>query len=93
MDDDAYDTAERARLTEEELNETFEQLCASKAEEFRMLGYDHVSGSDVWSCVSDKYAKTGYPQLHQIVNDILSLKVTTLMNWLTMSIYRKDARF
>jgi hypothetical protein len=93
MDDDAYDTAERIELTDEELNETFEQLCSSKAEEFRMLGYDHVSGSDIWSCVSDKYAKNGYPQLHQIVNDILSLKVTTLMNWLTMSIYRKGARF
>ncbi|TNJ67637.1 hypothetical protein FE784_04440 [Paenibacillus hemerocallicola] len=93
MEDDAYDTAEAIELSEEQLNESFEQLCASKAEEFRMLGYDHVDRADIWSCVSDKYAKTGYPQLHQIVNDILSLKVTTLMNWMTMSIYRKGARF
>lgn len=80
-------------LTEEELNRTIEDLCLSKAEEFRMLGYEHVTGADIWDCVSDKYAKTGQPQLHQVVNDILSLKVTALMNWMTMSIYKRDARF
>ncbi|PYI53318.1 post-transcriptional regulator [Paenibacillus flagellatus] len=91
MTGDDFETTER--LSEQQLNETIEELCRSKADEFRMLGYDRVTGADVWNCVSDKYAKTGQPQLHQVVNDILSLKITTLMNWMTMSIYRKDARF
>lgn len=80
-------------LTEEQLNESFERLCQSKAEEFWLIGYEHVTGADVWNCVSYSYVKKGVPPLHRIVNDILSLKVTSFMNWLTMSIYREDARF
>jgi hypothetical protein len=95
MTEEAFDreAEDRFEWSEEEMSEAFERLCRSKADEFRMLGYEHVSGEDVWNCVSDKYAKTGLPPLHQIVNDILSLKITTLMNWMTMSIYRNDARF
>ncbi|OBR65813.1 hypothetical protein A7K91_17410 [Paenibacillus oryzae] len=62
-----------------------EELCCSKAEEFRMLGYEHVAGKDVWECVSARYAKTGQPALHRIVNDILSLKATQFMNALTLN--------
>ncbi|WP_338042382.1 post-transcriptional regulator [Paenibacillus alba] len=75
-----------------ELNEIIESLCLSKVEEFVLLGYEHVSGKDIWDCVSDKYRKTGVPSLHQIVNDILSLKSTQFMNWMTISMY-KGAQF
>ena len=75
-------------MTDEELNATIESLCESKAEEFRLLGYEHVSGQEIWTCVSDKYHKTGQPALHQIVNDILSLKVTQFMNYMTLNAYR-----
>jgi hypothetical protein len=77
-------------MTEQELNEWIERLCISKAEEFAMLGYDNITGKDVWECVSDKYQKKGVPRLHQIVNDILSLKVTQFMNWMTMGIYKNS---
>lgn len=79
-------------LSEFELNEVIESLCLSKVDEFIMLGYEHVSGKDIWDCVSDKYRKTGVPPLHQIVNDILSLKSTQFMNWMTLSVY-KGAQF
>ncbi len=79
---------EGVSLTDLELNEVIESLCLSKVEEFIMLGYEHVSGKDIWDCVSDKYRKTGVPSLHQIVNDILSLKSTAFMNWMTISMYR-----
>lgn len=75
---------------DKELDRSIEELCASKAEEFRMLGYEHVTGEEIWECVQDKYSKTGFPALHQIVNDILSLKVTQFMNWMTMSIYKSS---
>lgn len=71
----------------EELNRRIEELCYSKAEEFRLLGYGQVSGAEIWRCVSSKY-KQGMPALHQIVNDILSLKITSFMNWLTMNAYK-----
>ena len=63
-------------------------LCKSKAEEFQMLGYEYVSAEDIWACVSSKYKKTGQPNLHKIVNDILSLKPTQYMNYMTMEAYR-----
>lgn len=75
-------------LTEQELNEAIESLCRSKAEEFRLIGYEHVTGSEVWECVSQKYEKEGTPPMHQLVNDILSLKVTQFMNYMTISAYR-----
>lgn len=77
-------------MSDEELNRTIEQLCLSKAEEFRMLGYEHVTGEEIWACVSDGYTKKGVPLLHQIVNDILSLKVTRFMNWMTLQAYKQD---
>nr|WP_284644817.1 post-transcriptional regulator [Paenibacillus chinjuensis] len=76
-------------MSDEELNRTMEEICLSKAQEFRMLGYEQVSGMDIWECVSDKYHKTGMPPLHRVVNDILSLKVTQFMNWMTISMYKK----
>jgi hypothetical protein len=75
-------------MTEDELNAMIEELCESKAEEFRMLGYEDVSGRDVWECVSENYHKTGQPALHRVVNDILSLKVTQFMNYVTLGAYR-----
>lgn len=75
-------------MGDEELSEVFEQLCLSKAEEFHLIGYEHVTGKEVWECVNSKYIKTGQPELHQVVNDILSLKVTKFMNFMTLSAYR-----
>nr|WP_218093087.1 post-transcriptional regulator [Paenibacillus solanacearum] len=79
-------------MAADELNQVIEEICRSKAAEFRMLGYEQVTGKEIWECVSDKYGKIGIPPIHRIVNDILSLKVTQFMNWMTMSIY-KDAHF
>lgn len=96
-DDETESDAENARLEDspEELSdqardEMIESLCNSKAEEFHLVGYDQVTGKDIWECVSDKYHKTGTPPLHRLVNDILSLKVTQFMNFITMSMYRKS---
>ncbi|MBP1996761.1 post-transcriptional regulator [Paenibacillus eucommiae] len=79
-------------LSEVELNEVIKSLCLSKVEEFKLLGYEYVSGEEIWECVSDRYRKTGNPALHEIVNDIMSLKSTKFMNWLTMSAL-KGAQF
>lgn len=71
-----------------EMDERFRELCDSKAEEFRMIGYEQVKSEDIWECVSYPYLKKGKPALHEMVNDILSLKVTQFMNWNTMQMYR-----
>ncbi|MNE72389.1 Post-transcriptional regulator ComN [compost metagenome] len=72
----------------EELSDVIEAMCASKAEEFRLLGYEYVTGKDIWECVSSKYAKEGQPPLYKLVNDIYSLKATTYMNYLMLAAYR-----
>ncbi|WP_243734901.1 post-transcriptional regulator [Paenibacillus turpanensis] len=78
---------DEGQMTDEELSALIEKLCMSKAEEFHMLGYEQVTGAEVWSFVSDKY-KSGIPPLHRMVNDIMSLKVTSFMNWMTMNAFR-----
>lgn len=88
MEEKAQVEGEQAGPDSLMLNTVIENLCTSKAEEFRLLGYEHVSGKDIWDCVSSKYVKSGSPALHQIVNDVLSLKTTQFMNWMTMCAYR-----
>jgi hypothetical protein len=75
-------------LDDKELEGHIRSLCESKAAEFKMLGYEHVTGVEIWDCVSDKYAKTGVPPVYKMVNDILSLKITQFMNWMTMQAYK-----
>ncbi|WP_028611796.1 post-transcriptional regulator [Paenibacillus harenae] len=75
-------------MADDELNRVIEELCNSKAEEFRLIGYEHITGKEIWDCVNDKYAKSGQPELHQMVNDILSLKVTKFMNYMTLSAFK-----
>ncbi|HEU4964316.1 MAG TPA: post-transcriptional regulator [Bacilli bacterium] len=74
-------------LSEQELTKELERLCQSKAAELRMLGYEQVTGTDVWQCIAAKYKK-GAPPLYQLVNDILSLKPTAFMNWLMINAYK-----
>ncbi len=75
-------------LSEAQLNAIVEELCISKAEEFSMLGYENVTGKEIWDCINDRYKK-GMPHLHEVVNDILSLKTTQYMNWMTMTVVYK----
>jgi hypothetical protein len=82
-------TMEENQKTLVELKWELKELCRSKSEEFKLLGYEHVSIDEIWECVCSSYRK-GIPPLHQIVNDILSLKVTKFMNWLTIRMYRGE---
>jgi hypothetical protein len=89
MNDYVVDQGEHA-LSDEQLNRVVEELCVSKAEEFSMLGYENITGKEIWDCISDRYKK-GMPLLHEVVNDILSLKTTQYMNWMTMTVVYKGA--
>lgn len=84
------DSSTEGRLEDEQLNQFIEELCVSKAEEFHLLGYEYVTGEEIWECVSQNYEAQGIPLLHRIVNDILTLKVTRFMNWMTMKAYKLE---
>ncbi len=62
-------------------------LCQSKAEEFELIGYDKINKDEIWRYFESKYHNQ-YPPLHRLVNEILSLKITTFMNWETMNAYK-----
>lgn len=81
-------TDDAQEVTPDQLAQILEELCRSKAEEFRMLGYEHVTGKEIWSCVNERYHKEGIPPLHRVVNDILSLKATQFMNFITLSAFK-----
>ena len=76
-------------MPEHELMQCIEELCNSKAREFRMYGYENVTGEQVWACVSENYRR-GWPRLNRLVNDIISLKANRFMNWLMLSVYKDD---
>lgn len=76
-------------MTEEKLKGFVEDLCKSKAEEFRMYGYKNVTSEQIWACVSQDY-RNGLPRLNRLVNDIMSLKASEFMNWLMLSVYKND---
>jgi hypothetical protein len=80
---------EAQTISSEEMTKIIEDLCMSKAEELRMMGIEQVSGEDVWACVSSKY-KQGLPSLHQLINDILSLKSHAFTNWLMLQVYKQQ---
>ncbi|MGE5702711.1 MAG: post-transcriptional regulator [Clostridia bacterium] len=76
----------RGQLPHGEWYETVSEICLSKAEEFSLMGYDSIGPEDVWKCVAGQYKQV--PPLHQLVNDILSLKITKYMNWVMISMYK-----
>lgn len=75
-------------MSESEMDAAIEALCRSKAEEFRLIGYEHVTSKDIWNCISSKYEKEVIPPLYKLTNDILSLKVMAFMNFMTISAYK-----
>ncbi|WAH38432.1 post-transcriptional regulator [Alicyclobacillus dauci] len=61
-------------------------LCATKVEEFRLLGYDQVKLEEVWEFVCAKLPSDTH--LHQLVEFILSMRVMDFMNYQTISAYK-----
>ncbi len=80
-----------AELNKRDLTKQVEFLCNQKAKEFKSLGYDNIDGEKIWECVSSKYTDE-QPHIHQIINDILTLKAANYMNWMMLKVY-KDEEF
>lgn len=60
----------------------------SKADEFKLIGYQQASSEDVWKCLKMKvWKKEEHVRLHKIVQDILHLGSTTYISYITASAY------
>ncbi|WDL99582.1 hypothetical protein JC200_17880 [Alicyclobacillus sp. ALC3] len=62
------------------------ELCAVKADEFHLLGYEEVTASEVWQCV---LAMTkGRGRLHEMVEAVLGLNAGRFMSYTTINAYQ-----
>jgi murein tripeptide amidase MpaA len=62
----------------------------SKLDEFRLLGYDTILEKDLWEyMIRKKWKKVKNDiKLYQIVQDILSVKVSDYMSFATMEAFK-----
>lgn len=71
--------------------ELIQPVVSSKIEEFHMLGYEEVTENDLLSYLEmKKWKKEKELSLHQVVNDILSVKITQVMSYVTIESYKSD---
>lgn len=63
----------------------------SKVEELQLMGYSQATRNDVWRCLVKKVWK-GSPdkKLHQIVHEIMHLKSSTYLSYLTVQSYENN---
>lgn len=63
----------------------------SKLEEFELIGYGHIQEKEVWDYLENKRWKKEEEEkpLHQVVNDILTLKPGDVINFMAMESYKK----
>ncbi|MGJ7912262.1 post-transcriptional regulator [Neobacillus sp. LXY-1] len=62
----------------------------SKLEEFALLGYDSVSAEEFWQyLIRKKWKKVkNEPKLFEMIQDILSVKVSDYINYATIEAYK-----
>ncbi|MBY0060751.1 post-transcriptional regulator [Priestia aryabhattai] len=71
--------------------ELIQPVLSSKMEEFHMLGYEEVTENDLLSYLEmKKWKKEKELSLHQVVNDILSVKITQVMSYVTIESFKSD---
>jgi hypothetical protein len=69
-----------------------EPALLSKLEEFQMLGYDSVSEDGLWDFLTRKKWKKvkDEKKLYEIVDDILSVKVSDFISYTTIETYKNN---
>lgn len=84
-----------------EINQNFENVhnqvgpaLKSKLEEFQILGYSDISEPQLWEYLLKKKWKKVKEEikLHQVIQDIFSVKVSDYLNYATIESY-KTAEF
>ncbi|MDX8047682.1 post-transcriptional regulator [Gracilibacillus sp. S3-1-1] len=68
-----------------------EEVLESKVTEFHLLDYSKATKEDIWDCLSEKVWK-GNPDkpLYEVVQDILHLKPSLFMTYLTQQSLMDD---
>ncbi|MEH7379817.1 post-transcriptional regulator [Bacillus sp. JJ1533] len=79
----------------EKFRETVRPFLKSKLEEFKLYGYESVKEEELWEFLKNKTWRKEKEEkrLHQIVNDILSIKVGDYMNYATVEAFKSPNWF
>ncbi|MEH7384115.1 post-transcriptional regulator [Bacillus sp. JJ1521] len=74
----------------DKFRETVRPFLQSKLGEFELYGYDSVNEEGLWEFLKNKTWRKEKEErlLHQIVNDILSVKVGDYMNYATVEAFK-----
>ncbi|MGG0382683.1 post-transcriptional regulator [Priestia filamentosa] len=70
-----------------------EPAMRSKMEEFRLFGYEEVTEEIVWQFLQQKKWKNRKIEelkLYELVNDILGVKISEVMNFMTIEVFKND---
>ena len=79
-----------SEMSSAQAKQTIQELCQSKADEFKWFGYEQATAHDIWLCVSGRYKKNQQVTLNGLISSILTLKPLDWMNWTTMSAWKSD---
>jgi hypothetical protein len=62
----------------------------SKLEEFQLMGYKKISEPQLWDFLTKKKWKKAKDEikLHEVIQDIMSVKVSEYMNFATVEAYK-----
>jgi hypothetical protein len=78
----------------DELKDHVKPAIISKLEEFNLLGYEEVSEEKLWAFLKNKkWKKTPELSVHEVVRDVLALKVGDFMNYATVESYKSGSWF
>lgn len=67
------------------------EVLTSKREELLMMGYSRVTNEELWSCLYERvWQQNKNKRLHEVVQDVLHLKSSIYMNYLTLNAYQDD---
>jgi Post-transcriptional regulator len=78
----------------DDLKDHVKPAIVSKLEEFKILGYEEVSEEKLWSFLkTKKWKKTPELSVHEVVSDVLALKIGDFMNYATVESYKTEKWF
>lgn len=73
----------------DELRDHVKPAIKSKLEEFILLGYEDVSEEKLWVFLKNKkWKKTPELSVHEVVRDVLGLKIGEFMNYATVESFK-----
>jgi hypothetical protein len=73
----------------DEFKDHVKPAIVSKLEEFALLGYTDVSEEKLWGFLKNKkWKKTTELSVHEVVRDVLALKIGDFMNYATVESFK-----